>query len=221
VFNSYRNSLTAFRFVYKNLALLLPKFLNTALAYLGKHVDTPSEISLAVQDLVKIIMYSLGHWVILYCRQDLISAMRSIDGESFRDNISTIDSRFETEVTPSRSIEVDVFGCDFDDLLYLGFRGKKGAGKLIRDVSVNIPHKALDASALQFLNDGDYPLEPITEIFHYNWVRYFLPVIAARHLLDFSYGMETIMRYRKGATVKRLINCIGLELGDYDHYGLN
>lgn len=218
---SYRNSLTAFRFAHKNLALLLPKYINTALAYLGKHVETPSEILRAVQDLVKIVMYWLGRRVIPYCRQDLIRGMRSIDGEAFKDNISTIDSRFETQVVPSRSIEVDIFDCDFDDLLYLGFKGKKDAGKLIRDVSVDVPCKALDRSALKFLYAGVHPLEPITEIFHYNWVRYFLPVIAARHLLDFSYEMETIVRYRKRATVKRLIDCIGLELGDYDHYGLN
>ena len=54
-----------------------------------------------------------------------------------------------------------------------------------------------------------------------SWVEYFMPLITTRHLLDFSYMCETTVSYRKGKGVNRLVDCIGLQLNDYDHFGLN
>lgn len=220
---SCRADSAAFTFVLRNLGLILPKYINTALAYLGKHVMSIDGVLQAVQNLTKIVVYWIGRRAILCCDNNRLSAMSSIDGEKFRSEIVRIDSRRDEEVTPSRCINVEIFGCDFEDLLYLGFRGVKDTSKkkLIRDVSLDVPTKAVLSDTLEFLYSFVHPLAPITEITYSRWVEYFMPLITTRHLLDFSYMCETTVSYRKGKGVNRLVDCIGLQLNDYDHFGLN
>ncbi len=220
---SCRADSVAFTFVLRNLELILPRYINTALGYLGKHVTSIDAVLQAVQDLTKIVVYWIGRRAILCCDKNRLSTMSSIDGEKFRSEIVRIDSRQEEEVYPSRSINVEMFGCDFEDLLYLGFSGVKEPAnkKLIRDVSIDVPKKAVLSDTLEFLHSFVHPLAPITEISYSRWVQHFMPLITTRHLLDFSYMCETILTHRKGKGVKRLVDCIGLQLDHYDHFGLN
>lgn len=191
----------------ENYKLILPKYIQIAVNYLGRHVTVCDLVAESVGMLTKKMFFSISMKMQHYGDKERIKAMNSVNGENL---LSEIEKAKSIETSGS-GLEAYIYGCNPENMLYLGFGGKGSHEEnTIFDVTVRVPSEAISHSTKQSLDMRMYPLLPDLEIFSINWVKYFMPEIAFHHILNASYTSQVITRN---------VHRVGLKKSDYFHFG--
>jgi hypothetical protein len=193
-------------FILPNLSCVLAKVTDVVVEYTGRDAGLV-EIAIAIiQRTAMFCFYWLWKHICSVSEPQFLARLNTIDGNAVLSVIDKIDSISDPEHSPSRSIEAYVLDCAVEDLLYLGLHGGDG----VFNAKLDVPPVAIPRDTLEnYL--GTYPLPPDSEIPRGNWLRYFVPGIAASNVLECSFSGQYIGHY---------LDKLGLRKEQYKHFGL-
>lgn len=191
--------------VLPNLSCILSRASDVVVDVWGRDAGLVDILVSVIQRTTTLTLYRFWTNVLRSSEPDLVMRLASVSGEGLTKSMAAINA--VADPGRHRSAEAFVFGCKLEDLIDLGFQGADS----VFDSRVDVPSVALqEDTKSEYL--GTYPLEPDTEIFAHPWVKYFVPVIAARHTFECAYS---------GQLIGHFLERIGLRKSDYHHFGLS
>ena len=188
-----------------NLSCVLAKVADVAARCVGPDAGPRDILGAVAQNTATFVLYWFWKCVRTGSGAGFVEGLRSCQGSVAAATIDRIDRSFDPFRDPTRGIEAHVFGCDPGSFVALELAGAEG----VWDTRVNVPAEALfGAMSGPRGRRGPRPLE--AGILERQWLRYFVPVIAARQVVESAFA---------GRPVGRDLDRVGLHMAECKHVG--
>lgn len=203
--SGYLRTRAALPFVPPNLSCALTKVADVTCEISGRTAGLVDYLLAVLQRTTMLAMYRFWKDAIGVSKPGLTNRLPSIDGAGLDAQLSAIDGIPDPSHFPTRGLQSFVFDSSIIDLLDLGFQGIPP----VHDFQIYVPKDSIpEDTRSEYL--GKINLRPDSEIYSTNWLRYFVPAISARHVLECAYS---------GQYLSHFLDRVGLRKSDYQHFG--